>query len=73
MGVLLPTGIGSVVSVFALSAYGRVPAMLNFTAGVHSLHAALRSAQVRSIVTAHRFIELGKFEALEAELKPPRS
>ena len=69
VGVLLPTGIGSVVSVFALSAYGRVPAMLNFTAGVHSLHAALRSAQVRSIVTAHRFIELGKFEALESELK----
>jgi acyl-[acyl-carrier-protein]-phospholipid O-acyltransferase/long-chain-fatty-acid--[acyl-carrier-protein] ligase len=69
VGVLLPTGIGSVVSVFALSAYGRVPAMLNFTAGVHSLHAALRLAQVRSIVTAHRFIELGKFESLEAELK----
>ncbi|MEA2823808.1 MAG: acyl-[acyl-carrier-protein]-phospholipid O-acyltransferase [Alphaproteobacteria bacterium] len=69
VGVLLPTGIGSVVSVFALSAYGRVPAMLNFTAGAHSLHAALQSAQVRSIVTAHRFIELGKFEALEADLK----
>jgi acyl-[acyl-carrier-protein]-phospholipid O-acyltransferase/long-chain-fatty-acid--[acyl-carrier-protein] ligase len=69
VGVLLPTGIGSVISVFALSAYGRVPAMLNFTAGAHSLHAALRSAQVRSIITAHRFIELGKFEALEAELK----
>jgi len=69
VGVLLPTGIGSVVSVFALSAYGRVPAMLNFTAGAHSLHAALRSAQVRSIVTAHRFIEMGKFEALERELK----
>jgi acyl-[acyl-carrier-protein]-phospholipid O-acyltransferase/long-chain-fatty-acid--[acyl-carrier-protein] ligase len=69
VGVLLPTGIGSVVSVFALSAYGRVPAMLNFTAGVYSLHAALRSAQVRSVVTAHRFIELGKFEAMEAELK----
>ena len=66
-GCLPGTGIGSVISVFALSAYGRVPAMLNFTAGAHSLHAALRSAQVRSIITAHRFIELGKFEALEAE------
>ncbi len=69
VGVLLPTGIGSVISVFALSAYGRVPAMLNFTAGAHSLHAALRLAQVSRVVTAHRFIELGKFEALESELK----
>jgi len=69
VGVLLPTGIGSVISVFALSAYGRVPAMLNFTAGAQSLHAALRLAQVSRIVTAHRFIELGKFEALESELK----
>ena len=69
VGVLLPTGIGSVVTVFALSAYGRVPAMLNFTAGAQSLRGALRSAQVKNIVTAHRFIELGKFESLEAELK----
>lgn len=69
VGVLLPTGIGSVVSVFALSAYGRVPAMLNFTAGFQSLRAALRAANIKSIVTAHRFIEVGKLEALEAELK----
>ncbi len=69
VGVLLPTGIGSVVTVFALSAYGRIPAMLNFTAGAQSLRAALKSARVNRIVTAHRFIELGKFESLEAELK----
>ncbi|HMI94943.1 MAG TPA: AMP-binding protein [Micropepsaceae bacterium] len=69
VGVLLPTGIGSVVTVFALSAYGRVPAMLNFTAGAQSLRAALKSAQISRVVTAHRFIELGKFESLEAELK----
>ena len=69
IGVLLPTGIGSVISVFALSAYGRVAAMLNFTAGVQNLEAALRAAKIDRIVTAHRFIELGKYEALEAALK----
>jgi acyl-[acyl-carrier-protein]-phospholipid O-acyltransferase/long-chain-fatty-acid--[acyl-carrier-protein] ligase len=69
VGVLLPTGIGSVITVFALSAYGRVPAMLNFTAGLQGVQAALQAAQVRRIVTAHRFIELGKFQALEADLK----
>jgi acyl-[acyl-carrier-protein]-phospholipid O-acyltransferase/long-chain-fatty-acid--[acyl-carrier-protein] ligase len=69
VGVLLPTGIGSVIAIFALSAYGRVPAMLNFTAGSQNLQAALDLAKIKRIVTAHRFIELGKFQELEAELK----
>lgn len=69
LGVLLPTGIGAVIAVFALSAYGRVPAMLNFTAGLQNLSAAIGMAKVRRIVTAHRFITLGKFEYLEAELR----
>jgi acyl-[acyl-carrier-protein]-phospholipid O-acyltransferase/long-chain-fatty-acid--[acyl-carrier-protein] ligase len=58
-----------VIAMFALSAYGRVAAMLNFTAGQSSLQAALDSAKIKRILTAHRFIELGKFEALEAQLK----
>lgn len=69
VGVLLPTGLGSVIAVFALSAYGRVPAMLNFTAGFQNVRAALQAANVRRVVTAHSFIQIGKFEALEAELK----
>ena len=69
VGVLLPTGLGSVITVYALSAYGRVAAMLNFTAGQKSLEAALKAAKIKRVVTAHRFIELGKFEALEAWLK----
>jgi acyl-[acyl-carrier-protein]-phospholipid O-acyltransferase / long-chain-fatty-acid--[acyl-carrier-protein] ligase len=64
LGVMLPTGVGSVIAVFALSAYGRVPAMLNFTAGVPNIHAAMTSAKVKRIVTAHRFIKLGKLENL---------
>ncbi len=69
VGVLLPTGIGVVIAVFALSAYGRVPAMLNFTAGLQNLRAAIRMAKVKRIVTAHRFIQLGKFENIETELR----
>ena len=69
VGVLLPTGIGSVIAVLALSAYGRVPAMLNFTAGEQSLRTALKMAKIARVVTAHRFIELGKFETMEAWMK----
>ncbi|HTO39335.1 MAG TPA: AMP-binding protein [Rhizomicrobium sp.] len=68
VGVMLPTGAGSVLSFYALSAYGRVPAMLNFTNGSAGLKSALGTAKVRRIVTAHKFIELGKLESLIADL-----
>ena len=70
VGVLLPTGLGSVIAFFALSAYGRVPAMLNFTAGAAAIRTAMQSAKIKRIVTAHLFVQIGKFEALEAALKP---
>ncbi len=64
VGVLLPTGAGAVIAFFALSAYGRVPAMLNFTSGAAGLKSALNTAKVKRIVTARRFIQLGKLDAL---------
>ena len=70
VGVLLPTGLGSVLSVLALSAFGRVPAMLNFTSGQQGMRAALEAAAIKRVVTAHRFIQMGKFEALETWLRP---
>jgi acyl-[acyl-carrier-protein]-phospholipid O-acyltransferase/long-chain-fatty-acid--[acyl-carrier-protein] ligase len=70
VGVMLPTGAAAVITFFALSAYGRTPAMLNFTAGASGIRSALRTAKVKRIVTAHRFVELGKFESLIAETAP---
>jgi acyl-[acyl-carrier-protein]-phospholipid O-acyltransferase/long-chain-fatty-acid--[acyl-carrier-protein] ligase len=69
VGIMLPSGAGAVIAFFAVSAYGRIPTMLNFTAGAANLKSALRTAKVKRIVTAHRFVELGKFESLVAELK----
>ena len=69
VGIMLPSGAGAVIAFFAVSAYGRVPTMLNFTSGATSLKSALRTAEVKRIITAHRFVELGKFEGLIAELE----
>ena len=72
VGILLPTGAGAVISLFALHAAGRIPAMLNFSAGVQNLKAAAQTGQLKSIVTARKFIELGGLstliEALSSEL-----
>ncbi len=60
---MLPTGAGSTIAVLALSAYGRIPTMMNFTSGAAGLGSALKTAKVKRIVTARRFIELGKLES----------
>lgn len=68
VGIMLPTGAASVIAFFAVSAYGRVPAMLNFTSGAAGLKSALKTAQVSRIITARRFVDLGKLENLIADL-----
>lgn len=60
VGVLLPSSSGAVVTYFALHAFGRVPTMLNFTSGLRNLRAACKTAKVKRVLTAHRFIEQAK-------------
>jgi acyl-[acyl-carrier-protein]-phospholipid O-acyltransferase/long-chain-fatty-acid--[acyl-carrier-protein] ligase len=61
VGVLLPSSVGVAVTFFALHAFGRVPTMLNFTSGLRNLRSACRTAKVKRVLTAKRFIEQGKF------------
>lgn len=69
VGIMLPTGAGAVIALMAAFSQGRTPAMFNFTAGARNLKAAARAAEVKKVVTAHKFIELAKLEALVEELK----
>lgn len=68
VAIMLPTGVGAVVAFYALSAYGRVPAMLNFTSGFRNLKSAMKAANINKIITAHKFVELGSLEALIEKL-----
>ncbi len=69
LGILLPTGIGVVLSMFAMHVSGRTPTMLNFTAGAANIKAACAVAKVTKVVTAHAFIEKAGLESLIDELK----
>ena len=62
VGLLLPNVNGVVAAFFALQAYGRVPAMLNFTAGLSAMQSACKAAEIGTIITAHAFVEQGKLE-----------
>ena len=64
VGVMLPNANGAVATLFALMSAGRVPAMINFTAGAANILAGCRAAGVSTIVTSRTFIERGKLEPL---------
>jgi acyl-[acyl-carrier-protein]-phospholipid O-acyltransferase/long-chain-fatty-acid--[acyl-carrier-protein] ligase len=68
VGILLPTGAGSVIAFLSIHAAGRTPAMLNFTAGIKNLRAAADTAPFDTIVTAHKFIEIAGLEKLMEQL-----
>lgn len=69
VGIMMPTGAGAVIALMAAFSQGRTPAMFNFTSGARNLKAAARAAEVKKVVTAHKFIELAKLEALVEEMK----
>ena len=68
VGMLLPNSTGALITFFALQAYGRVPAMLNFSAGAKAIISACKSAKVKRVLTSRRFIEMGRLDDLIEEL-----
>ncbi len=69
VGVLLPNVNAVVASFFALQGIGRVPAMLNYTAGLANLKAACTAAEIRTIVTARAFVTQAKLDEVVAGLE----
>jgi acyl-[acyl-carrier-protein]-phospholipid O-acyltransferase / long-chain-fatty-acid--[acyl-carrier-protein] ligase len=70
VGVMLPNSAGVAVTFFALQTIGRVPAMLNFTAGAQNLLAACKAAKVDVILTSRSFIEKAHLADVVAKLEP---
>ncbi len=68
VGVLLPNSAGVAVTFFALQAYGRVPALLNFSTGLAGMQAACKAAELRVILTSRQFLEAAKLGETAARL-----
>ena len=62
VGLMLPNSVGAVVAFFALQATGRVPAMLNYSTGSKNMVSALAAAEIKTILTSRRFVEMAKFD-----------
>ncbi len=68
MGVMLPNACVTAIVFFALQRAGKVPAMLNFSAGGGKMVEACKMAQVRVVLTSRRFVSVGKLEESVAAL-----
>src|SRR4051812_36374741 len=68
VGVVLPNMQGLAFVLFGLNAIGRVPALLNYTAGLKNLRAACTLAGLQTIITSRRFVEQGKLDDVITEL-----
>ncbi|MEO5333833.1 MAG: AMP-binding protein [Magnetococcus sp. YQC-5] len=69
VGVLLPTTAGTLVVFFSLQAFGRVPAMLNFTAGPGPVGSACRTACLKTVLTSRLFVTKAGLETLIEHLE----
>ncbi|KTD32746.1 bifunctional 2-acylglycerophosphoethanolamine acyltransferase/Acyl-(acyl-carrier-protein) synthetase aas protein [Legionella nautarum] len=68
VGVMMPSTIAGIISVFALQGYRRVPAMLNFSSGFYNLYSICQIAGIKTIYSSRQFIQTAKLEALVGEL-----
>ena len=57
IGMMLPNSNPAVVTLLGIMSAGRVPAMINFSAGLANILSACKTAEVRTLVTSRTFIE----------------
>ncbi len=67
VGVMMPNLSTTVCLLLGLGARGRVPALLNYTAGPEALRSACVAAGIQTVITSRQFIEAARlYPALDA-------
>ena len=60
---MLPNANGSCATLLGVMSAGKVPAMINFTAGAANILSACKAAEVRTVLTSRAFVEQAKLGA----------
>jgi acyl-[acyl-carrier-protein]-phospholipid O-acyltransferase / long-chain-fatty-acid--[acyl-carrier-protein] ligase len=68
IGVMLPNANGAAVTIIAAMSAGRVPAMINFTAGLMNIRNGCRAADIKHVVTSRTFVERAHLDKIAEAL-----
>jgi acyl-[acyl-carrier-protein]-phospholipid O-acyltransferase/long-chain-fatty-acid--[acyl-carrier-protein] ligase len=68
LGVMLPNANGACAAVLGVMSAGKVPAMINFTAGAANILSACTAAEVRTVLTSRAFVAQAKLGAVVEEI-----
>jgi acyl-[acyl-carrier-protein]-phospholipid O-acyltransferase / long-chain-fatty-acid--[acyl-carrier-protein] ligase len=69
VAVLMPNITNTLALILGMSAFNRVPAMLNYTSGTAGMQNACIAANIKTIITSHKFIEAAALETVVASLQ----
>ena len=69
IGVLMPNITNTLALILGMTAFNRVPAMLNYTSGTAGMQNACIAANVKTVITSHKFIETAKLEDVVEHLQ----
>lgn len=68
VGIFLPNSTKTLMTILGLQLYGRIPAMLNYSTGPANMRSSCLIAQVKTVLTSRRFIELGHLSEEASQL-----
>lgn len=69
VGVLMPNVTNTVALILGMSAFNRIPALLNYTSGSAGMQNACVAANVKTVISSRKFIETAKLENEIAHLE----
>lgn len=69
VAVLMPNITNSVALILGMTAFNRIPALLNYTSGTAGMQNACIAANIKTIITSRQFINVAKLEEVVSGLQ----